>query len=332
MRARGEQADADTAADPGAARLVPTDRGGGRLNIADEVRVQRLAGAVRANGLARRDEAAPAQLKRVDPGAAGDLVELGLADPLQVGGAERAVGPRRGRVAVHAVALHADGIEAVGPGGGVGAGGDDARAVVGVGAGVHLEAHLAREQRAVGRRARAHPRAHAVAARGDHRLLDAVDDPHRPARLARQRDGQRLHLRVGLRSEAAAEVGRRRSARSRSHPEEVGDLGLHEERVLAVGPQRDPVAVMVRDRRVRLHRVLVDRGEGVGALDHDRRARGDLLDVAGLDAGGGSRRCRCARRARRGRGRGRSSGGARAAAAPPARAPARPCRAPGSSS
>ena len=283
VRARGEQPHADAAADPGTARLIPTDRGGSRLNISDEIGVQRLPGAVRADGLAREDEAAAAQLERVDPGAARDLVQLGLADPLQVRRAERAVGPRRGRVAVHAVALHVDGIEAIGPGSGVGAGRDDARAVVGVGAGVHLEAHLAREQRAVGRRARAHPRAHAVAARGDHRLLDAVDDPHRPPRLARQRDGQRLHLRVGLRSEAAAEVGDDDPHGADRHPEEVRDLGLHEERVLAVGPQRDPVTVMVRDRRVRLHRVLVDRGEGVGALDHDRRPRGRLLEIPGVD-------------------------------------------------
>ena len=105
MRARREQPDADAAADPGAARLVPADRRGGGLDVADEIRVQRLPGAVRADGLAGEDEAAPAQLERVDARAARDLVELGLPDPLQVRRAERAVGACRRRVAVDAVAL-----------------------------------------------------------------------------------------------------------------------------------------------------------------------------------------------------------------------------------
>ncbi len=53
--------------------------------------------------------------------------------------------------------------------------------------------------------------------------------------------------------------------------------------MLAVGPHRHPVAVVVGDRRVRLHRVLVDRGKGVGALDGDRRVLSHAIDVAGGD-------------------------------------------------
>ena len=43
--------------------------------------------------------------------------------------------------------------------------------------------------------------------------------------------------------------------------EEVGDLGAHEERVLARCPERDLVALDLGDHRVRLHRVLVDGGK-----------------------------------------------------------------------
>jgi len=93
--AGGQQADADAAADPRPPLLAPADRLGDALDVADQVGVQRLTAAVRADRLAGQHEAAAAQLERIDARLAGQLLELGLADPLQVGRAERAVGPRR---------------------------------------------------------------------------------------------------------------------------------------------------------------------------------------------------------------------------------------------
>ena len=199
-----------------------------------------------------------------------------------MGRPEGAVGARRRRVAVDAVGLDADRIPAVGARRRVAGGRRDARAVVGIRAGVHPEAHVARPQGAVGSGRRPHPAAHAVAARGHHRLLDPVDDPHRPPGLACEGDRQGLHLGVGLGAEAAAQVPDDDADRADLEPEEVGDLGLHEERVLAVRPQRHAVAVVVGDRGVGLHRVLVDGREGVGPFDDDlvRRGRSDL---AGLE-------------------------------------------------
>ena len=65
--------------------------------------------------------------------------------------------------------------------------------------------------------------------------------------------------------------------------EEVGDLGAHEERVLAGRPERDLVALELGDHRVGLHRVLVDGRERVLALDDDVRAREDRFELAAVD-------------------------------------------------
>ncbi len=53
--------------------------------------------------------------------------------------------------------------------------------------------------------------------------------------------------------------------------------------MLAGGPQGQLAAVPVRDRGVRLHRVLVDGGEGVLALDHHRGLGKGALDVAAAE-------------------------------------------------
>ena len=106
---------------------------------------------------------------------------------------------------------------------------------------------------------------------------------HRPPGLARERDRQRLHLRVRLRAEAAAEVRHDDPHVRHRHAEEVGELGADEEGVLARRPDGDLVALDLRDDCVRLHRVLVDGGEGVLALDDDVRAREDRFQLAAVD-------------------------------------------------
>ncbi len=85
-----------------------------------------------------------------------DLVDLHLAHPLHVGGAERSVGTRWRGVGVDAQGIHPHRGPAIGTRCGVTARGRDAGAVVGVGAGVEGDDHIPREQRARAVRRRAH--------------------------------------------------------------------------------------------------------------------------------------------------------------------------------
>ena len=313
MRAGGEQADRDAAADVRALRLAPADGARGLLDVADDVGVERPAAG--AHLLAARAQVGLAHRERIEPAAARELVDLQLADPLQVRRAERAVRAGGRGVRVHAGRVDAVGLEAVGPGRRVAAGRRDARPVVGVGARVEPALDLAAEQAALVRHRGAHARLHAVPARGDHRLEDLVADAHRAPRLARERDGDRLHLGVRLRAEAAAEVGDDHAHLRERHVEQGRQLGAHEERVLAGGVHGDLARRHRRDDRVRLHRVLVDRR---GRCTRPRRSgrRGRRRPRPRRDrCGSGNRCCPRAAGARRGRGR------ARGAAAP--RAPAR---------
>ena len=252
--------------------------------------------------------AAP-ELERVEAGAPRDLVDLRLADPLQVACPEGPVGAGGRGAGVHAVAVHADGPPAVGPRRGVAGGGADARAVVRVRARVEVEADLAREQRAVRARAGAHPGAHAVAARREHRLRDAVLNPHRPPRVAGERRRDRLHLGVRLRAEPAAEVGHDHAHRVERHAEQVGDLGADEERVLAGRPQRDPVRRGSRTRPC-ASPSRTGRRRGTRTRPPPRCApRRRRPRRCRSRAGSGSRRCRPPPRAGRGRGRGPARSG-----------------------
>ena len=112
MRPGCEQSDRDAAPHVRPFRLVPADGGGDLLDVADEVRVERLAAGPEL--LAGRAEVRPAQLERVDAAAPRDLVDLRLRDPLEMRRAERPVGARRGRVRVDARGVHPVGGEAVG--------------------------------------------------------------------------------------------------------------------------------------------------------------------------------------------------------------------------
>ena len=283
MGAGGQQPDREPAPDPIALRLAPADRRGGLLDVTDQVGVERLAAAVGTRRLARAQQVPAPDLERVDRRPACDLVDLELADPLQVSGAEGAVGAGGGGVRVDAAGVDVDRLPAVGTGGGIARGGADAGAVVGVGAGVEPQADASREQLSVAVGGGPHPAAHAVAARGHHRFLDAVLNPHRTAGLPGERRGDRLHLRVALRAEAAAEVGDDHPHPADRQVEQVGDLGADQERVLAGRPEGDLAVAEVRDHGVGLHRVLIDGGKLVLALDRELPLRLGELDRAGVE-------------------------------------------------
>ena len=278
----GEQADRHA---PPGARLplaVPADRVRDLLDVPDEVGVERLAAC--AQLLARRTEVLASHVQRVDAGAARELVHLQLADPLQVCRSEGAVGAGRGGIRVDARGVDAVRLPAVGAWRGVTGGRGDARSVVGIRTRVEPALDVATEQPALGAHPRPHAAAHPVTARRHHRLRHAVLNPHRPPRLARERDGDRLHLRIRLRAEAAAQVRDDDAHVGDRYLEQRGDLCAHEEGVLTRSPERDLVALDLGDDRVRLHRVLVDGGERVLALDHVLGVGEDSFDLPTVDA------------------------------------------------
>src|SRR6202043_3780586 len=87
MCARREQADRDPAADRRGLRLRPADCGGGLLDVADEIGVERLGAATQL--LARTAEILAPDVKGIATRLSGQLVDLRLADPLKVCRAER---------------------------------------------------------------------------------------------------------------------------------------------------------------------------------------------------------------------------------------------------
>jgi len=124
MRAGREQADRDPAADVRRLRLGPTDCGGGLLDVSDEIGVERL-GAVAQLFAGQAEVVAPyGQWIKTSPPC--KLVDLRLADPLQMCRAERAVGARRAGVGVDAAGVDTVGMPPVGPGRGVSSGRRDA--------------------------------------------------------------------------------------------------------------------------------------------------------------------------------------------------------------
>ena len=259
-------------------RFAPPDIDGCLLHVAHQVGVQRLAAG--ADLFSRAEQVLAADLQPVDAQPAGHLVQLRLPDPLQVGGAEGAVGAGRSCVGVDAVSLHRHRPPAVRAGGGVAGRGGDPGSVVRVRAGVQPGLALPAEQGPVGRGRGTHPGGHAVPPGGDHRLVHRVEDPHRAAGLAGDGRGQRLHLGVGLAAEAAAEERHDDPHLVERQPEQHGDLLADQERVLAGGPQGQLAAVPVRDRGVGLHRVLVDGREGVLPLDDHGGVREGAAGIA----------------------------------------------------
>src|SRR5439155_12726885 len=125
-------------------RLTPADRRGDLLDVADEIGVERLS--ARPYLLARRQEVHAANLERVEPRAASNLVDLRLADPLQVRRAEGAVRTGRRSVRVDARGVDAVGGPAVGARRCVACATGDAGPVVRVRAGVEQALDLACQQ------------------------------------------------------------------------------------------------------------------------------------------------------------------------------------------
>ncbi len=76
MRAGRQQPDTHPASHPRPAGLVPSHGGGGLLDVAHQVGIERLAAAVGPHGLAAEHQAAAPELQRVQAGAPGHLVDL----------------------------------------------------------------------------------------------------------------------------------------------------------------------------------------------------------------------------------------------------------------
>ncbi len=259
MGPRREQPHGQAASRVGVGGVVPAERRGHFLDVTHEVRVEWLAAGT--DLLAGMEQVATSDLDRVEPDPTRHLVHLELAHPLDVGCPEGAVGAGGGGVGVHAQRIDTHRLPAIWAWGRVAAGGGHAWPVVGIGAGVEGDGRVPGEQAPVAGGGRAHVDARAVSPGRDHRLRDAVDDPDRTTGLARERDRDGLHLGVGLAAEAAAQVGDHDAHPAQGQVEQRGDLGTHQERVLAGGPQGHPAVLPRGDDAVGLHGVLVDAGK-----------------------------------------------------------------------
>ena len=273
-------------------------------------------------------------LERVEPGASGELVDLQLADPLQVRRAEGAVRAGGRGVRVDAGGVDAVRLPAIRAGRGVAGGRGDARPVVRVGAGVEPALDLAAEQPALAR----HRRAHAAAS-----CRGGASSPSTPPTRFWIRTG-----RPALRASATVigsifvydfepkpppRYGTTMRTFAIGTSKSAAISARTRNGMLARRPERDLVALDLRDDRVRLHRVLVDGRERVLALDDDVGVREDRLDLAAVDAVAVADVALGAASARRGRGRAPGAAGRSCTrGASGRRAPARSCRRPASSS
>ena len=124
---------------------------------------------------------------------------------------------------------------------------------------------------------------------GEHAAHRPVDGPRR------QRGDDRVATRRALGAEPATDVLDDDPHLAGIETERGGDPGAAPPRALGRVDHGQVVAVPPRRARVRLHRVVVLRGRGVGHVDGRRRVGEALLDVAdervGVEVGVDVRRC-----------------------------------------
>ena len=108
----------------------------------------------------------------------------------------------------------------------------------------------------------------------DHlKILDArQNEPHRPLRLQRQHDRDRLDMRFHLVAEAAADA-RRQAAQPRHWQQQaLADIGLHAKHGLIGRPKRNPAGgIDVSERSAGLDRQMGLRLRGEGIPRRSRR-------------------------------------------------------------
>ena len=256
----------------GRARPSPADRLRGARQALLELAVDRRV--ARRELFAVGQEVLPPELDRIAAEPVGGRVDQRLERPGELRHAEAAKRAAGGRVRVDGARGELDVRDPVGAGRRVRALLDDARADVGVGADVVVGVALDRHERAVTAEPHAHVDAGGAAAHGLERFGHRRGQPHRPARGARERRRQRLELRVGLAAEAAAEVRHDDPDPRERHVEHLRQLDAHRVRVLARGPDREPVGLAPhRHRRMRLHRVVLHRREAIRVVEHEVRRR-----------------------------------------------------------
>ena len=310
VRAGRQQAHREPASVPAVARLVPAERRGDLLDVAR--RGPRRAACRRGRTcLAGPQQVAPAHLQRVEARRGGRPRPPGARRP--TGGARRrrrGTSPtarcscgRRRRATRTAV-------PAIGPGRGVAAGRD------------HARARCRRRRRCRSRRRR---RAPAAGRRASAAVRIGCVAPWR--RVVAIDSSTRLTMRTGrpaLRASATVmgsifvydllpkpppRYGTMTRTRAERQAEQVGDLGTHQERVLAGRPERDAAGLRLR-RRPSGSPSRTGRRPGTCSRPRPRSsaAANDAVDVAVGRARSDSRRCRRARR-RACPARGRDPGG-----------------------
>ena len=133
---------------------------------------------------------------------------------------------------------------------------------------------LVRDRLQAAVRVRAEPQAldrrRAVARVGEHLLAGGGDLDRALDDLRGDRGEHHVRARQALGAEAAADVRGDHAHLRGLELEHLGDRARHARRALRRVVERQPAVLPDRDGRVRLHRVVVERGRRVGRVDGDR--------------------------------------------------------------
>ena len=262
----------------GGAGERPADRLGRAAQALLELAVDgRVAGGER---LAVAEEVVAPEVDGIAAEPVGGDVEERLERPRELRHAEAAKRAARRGVRVDGGTAEIDVRHAIGAGRRVGRLLDDARPDVGVGPDVVLRVAVHGGERAVATEADAHGDPGATAAHRLKRLRGRGRQPHGTAGRVRQRGGQRFQLRVGLAAEPAAEVRDDDADARQRDVEHLGQLDADRVGILGRRPHGEAAGLVPGgDRRVRLHRVVLDRRKAERVPDDEvgrRQRRGGV--------------------------------------------------------
>ncbi len=107
-----------------------------------------------------------------------------------------------------------------------------------------------------------------------------MNQTHRPFRFPRQRCGKRLGLDGELAAVAAAEIWHDDANFIERQMKDLGEMLAQGERFLRAGPERQPVAFVIGDGRVRLHGKMLHPRKGKSILENMICLGKAFVDVA----------------------------------------------------
>ena len=272
----------ETAPPTGERLLRPADGLGGAVEALLELAVDGRVS--RRELLPLPEQVLPAEIDGIVTEVAGRLVDERLEGPRELRHAEAAERAPGRRVGVDGFRVEDDVGHPVRSRGRVRAFLDDARPDVGIGAHVEIGATLGGPQPPVALEAEPHPSAGVAASDRPEGLLHREGEPDGLPDHARERPHDGLELGVGLAAEAAAEGRDDDADAAHGHAEHLGQLHAHGVRILRRGPHgQGALLVPSRERRVRLHGIVLHARESVDILHDDVRPREGMRALPALE-------------------------------------------------